>query len=129
MTTTPVNPHITDTLQSTQTHTTINRNHAVTRPQKTVLHKQSRYFVVQLVLIFPTVAISEATGILEQRILGGLDKIDLNETGKVLSIGDGIARVYGLKNVQAEEMVVFNDGVQVIYIFSPWVMLIVCQCL
>ena len=39
--------------------------------------------------------------------------MDLNETGKVLSIGDGIARVYGLKNVQAEEMVVFSDGVQV----------------
>ena len=50
---------------------------------------------------------------MEQKILGGLDKIDLNETGRVLSIGDGIARVYGLRNVQAEEMVVFNDGIQV----------------
>lgn len=59
------------------------------------------------------IAISEATNILEQKILGGLEKLDLNETGKVLSIGDGIARVYGLKNVQAEEMVVFNDGIQV----------------
>lgn len=31
----------------------------------------------------------------------------------MLSIGDGIARIYGLKNVQAEEMVEFSDGVQV----------------
>ena len=40
-------------------------------------------------------------------------KIDIHETGKVLSIGDGIARVYGLRNVQAEEMVEFSSGVQV----------------
>jgi F0F1-type ATP synthase alpha subunit len=32
----------------------------------------------------------------------------------VLSIGDGIARVYGLKNVQAEEMVEFSSGIKVI---------------
>jgi F-type H+-transporting ATPase subunit alpha len=31
----------------------------------------------------------------------------------VLSIGDGIARVYGLKNVQAEEMVEFSSGIKV----------------
>ena len=30
--------------------------------------------------------------------------------GKVLSVGDGIARVYGLDNVQAGEMVEFEDG-------------------
>merc|ERR1712227_90075 len=34
----------------------------------------------------------------------------LEETGRVLSIGDGIARVYGLKNIQAEEMVEFSSG-------------------
>ncbi|KAJ2509691.1 Alpha subunit of the F1 sector of mitochondrial F1F0 ATP synthase, partial [Coemansia sp. RSA 1939] len=38
--------------------------------------------------------------------------VDLQETGRVLSVGDGIARVYGLKNVQAEEMVEFSSGVQ-----------------
>jgi F-type H+-transporting ATPase subunit alpha len=32
------------------------------------------------------------------------------EVGKVISVGDGIARVYGLNNVQAGEMVVFNSG-------------------
>lgn len=38
---------------------------------------------------------------------------NLEETGRVLSIGDGIARVFGLRNVQAEEMVEFSSGVQV----------------
>ncbi|KAJ2265463.1 Alpha subunit of the F1 sector of mitochondrial F1F0 ATP synthase, partial [Coemansia sp. RSA 451] len=52
------------------------------------------------------------TSILEDRILGAANKVDLQETGRVLSVGDGIARVYGLKNVQAEEMVEFSSGVQ-----------------
>lgn len=33
----------------------------------------------------------------------------------MLSIGDGIARVYGLKNIQAEEMVEFSSGLKVQY--------------
>merc|ERR1712054_537407 len=37
---------------------------------------------------------------------------NLEETGRVLSIGDGIARVYGLKNIQAEEMVEFSSGLK-----------------
>jgi F-type H+-transporting ATPase subunit alpha len=37
----------------------------------------------------------------------------LEETGRVLSIGDGIARVYGLKNIQADEMVEFSSGLKV----------------
>jgi hypothetical protein len=50
---------------------------------------------------------------LEERILGTSKNVNLEETGRVLSIGDGIARVYGLRNVQAEEMVEFSSGVQV----------------
>ncbi|KAJ2723507.1 Alpha subunit of the F1 sector of mitochondrial F1F0 ATP synthase, partial [Coemansia sp. Cherry 401B] len=57
-------------------------------------------------------AASEVTSILEDRILGAANQVDLQETGRVLSVGDGIARVYGLKNVQAEEMVEFSSGVQ-----------------
>lgn len=55
---------------------------------------------------------SEVTSILEDRILGAASSVDVNETGRVLSIGDGIARVYGLKNCQSEEMVEFSSGVQ-----------------
>ncbi|RCN34351.1 putative ATP synthase F1, alpha subunit [Ancylostoma caninum] len=55
---------------------------------------------------------SEVSKILEERILGQEGSIKLEETGKVLSIGDGIARVYGLKNIQAEEMVEFDSGIK-----------------
>ncbi|KAI8348444.1 ATP synthase subunit alpha [Choanephora cucurbitarum] len=55
---------------------------------------------------------SEVSSILEQRILGANSEVDLQETGRVLSIGDGIARVYGLKNCQAEEMVEFSSGLK-----------------
>nr|KAJ3406142.1 ATP synthase subunit alpha, mitochondrial [Polyrhizophydium stewartii] len=55
---------------------------------------------------------SEVTSILEERILGASTSADIHETGRVLSIGDGIARVYGLKNVQAEEMVEFSSGIK-----------------
>lgn len=37
----------------------------------------------------------------------------MEETGRVLTIGDGIARVYGLNNIQAEEMVEFSSGLKV----------------
>ena len=56
---------------------------------------------------------SEVSSVLEQRILGASAEADLQETGRVLSIGDGIARVYGLKNCQAEEMVEFSSGLKV----------------
>jgi len=55
---------------------------------------------------------AEISAILEERILGAAPKADLEETGRVLSIGDGIARVYGLKNIQAEEMVEFSSGLK-----------------
>jgi F-type H+-transporting ATPase subunit alpha len=55
---------------------------------------------------------AEITSILEDRILGAAPKSNLEETGRVLSIGDGIARVYGLKNIQAEEMVEFSSGLK-----------------
>lgn len=56
---------------------------------------------------------AEVSSILEERILGKAASADLEETGRVLSIGDGIARVYGLKNIQAEEMVEFSSGLKV----------------
>jgi len=57
-------------------------------------------------------ASAEISSILEERILGAAPKANLEETGRVLSIGDGIARVYGLKNIQAEEMVEFSSGLK-----------------
>lgn len=56
---------------------------------------------------------AEVSSILEEKILGASSQSNLEETGRVLSIGDGIARVYGLKNIQAEEMVEFSSGLKV----------------
>ncbi|RMZ78524.1 hypothetical protein DV737_g3818, partial [Chaetothyriales sp. CBS 132003] len=55
---------------------------------------------------------TEVSSILEQRIRGVQEEAGLAETGRVLSVGDGIARVYGLSNVQAEELVEFSSGVK-----------------
>jgi F-type H+-transporting ATPase subunit alpha len=55
---------------------------------------------------------SEVSSILEERILKATSQPELQETGRVLSVGDGIARVYGLANVQAEEMVEFSSGLR-----------------
>ncbi|XP_041370717.1 ATP synthase subunit alpha, mitochondrial-like [Gigantopelta aegis] len=55
---------------------------------------------------------AEVSSILEDRILGQSATAQLEETGRVLTIGDGIARVYGLRNIQAEEMVEFSSGLK-----------------
>lgn len=86
------------------------------------LHPQKQYSLPKqvntLILLithsssYHTIGSAEVSSILEDRILGATKSSELEETGRVLSIGDGIARVYGLRNVQAEEMVEFSSGVQ-----------------
>ena len=53
---------------------------------------------------------SEITKIIKEQIKSFGDKAEVTEVGQVLSVGDGIARIYGLDNVQAGEMVEFKDG-------------------
>ena len=53
---------------------------------------------------------SEVTKILKEQIKNFGDKAEVTEVGQVLSVGDGIARIYGLDNVEAGEMVEFSDG-------------------
>jgi len=53
---------------------------------------------------------SEVTKILKEQIKKFGEKAEISEVGQVLSVGDGIARIYGLDNVQAGEMVEFSDG-------------------
>ncbi|KAI9710015.1 MAG: hypothetical protein M1812_007535 [Candelaria pacifica] len=56
--------------------------------------------------------LSEMSTLLEQKILKNYSKLNIDEIGRVLSIGDGIARVYGLNKIQAGEMVEFESGVK-----------------
>ena len=53
---------------------------------------------------------SEVTKLLKDQIKNFGKEAEISEIGKVLSVGDGIARIYGLDNVQAGEMVEFEDG-------------------
>ncbi len=53
---------------------------------------------------------AEISAILKNQIKNFGQEAEVAEVGQVLSVGDGIARVYGLDNVQAGEMVEFADG-------------------
>jgi len=55
---------------------------------------------------------SEVTKILKEQIKKFGEKAEVSEVGQVLSVGDGIARVHGLDNVQAGEMVEFSGGIK-----------------
>jgi len=55
---------------------------------------------------------SEVTKILKEQIKKFGEKAEVSEVGQVLSVGDGIARVHGLDNVQAGEMVEFSSGIK-----------------
>jgi F-type H+-transporting ATPase subunit alpha len=55
---------------------------------------------------------AELSTLLEQRITNYYTKLQVDEIGRVVSVGDGIARVYGLNKIQAGEMVEFASGVK-----------------
>ncbi|CAN6640027.1 ATP synthase subunit alpha, mitochondrial [Trichomonascus vanleenenianus] len=55
---------------------------------------------------------TEVSSLLEERIRGVSSEIDLNETGRVLSVGDGVVKASGLNNCMSEEMVELQSGVK-----------------
>jgi len=61
---------------------------------------------------FMSLSAVELSQLLEKRISHYYEPMDINEIGRVLSVGDGIARVYGLNRIQAGEMVEFAAGIQ-----------------
>ena len=56
----------------------------------------------------------EISSILREQLAGFKSAAELEEVGTVLQVGDGIARVYGLTNAQAGELVEFNNGIKAI---------------
>ncbi|MES2098053.1 MAG: F0F1 ATP synthase subunit alpha [Pseudomonadota bacterium] len=55
---------------------------------------------------------AEISKVIKDQIANFGTEAEVSETGQVLSVGDGIARIHGLDNVQAGEMVEFSNGVQ-----------------
>lgn len=54
---------------------------------------------------------SEISNILKQELCSVNSKVEFEEVGTVLEVGDGVAHVYGLENVEANELVEFENGV------------------
>ncbi|MFO7854628.1 MAG: F0F1 ATP synthase subunit alpha [Paracoccaceae bacterium] len=59
-----------------------------------------------------TIQAAEISAILKEQIKNFGQEAEVSEVGRVLSVGDGIARVYGLDNIQAGEMVEFPGGMR-----------------
>ncbi len=55
---------------------------------------------------------AEVSEILKQQLEGFKSQAELEEVGTVLQVGDGIARIYGLSNVESNEMIEFDSGVK-----------------
>ncbi|QGY44418.1 F0F1 ATP synthase subunit alpha [Maribellus comscasis] len=55
---------------------------------------------------------AEVSKILKQQLEGFKSEAELEEVGTVLEVGDGIARIYGLSNVEANEMIEFDSGMK-----------------
>ena len=55
---------------------------------------------------------AEISAILREQLAGLKTETELQEVGTVLQIGDGIARIYGLSNVQSGELIEFENGVR-----------------
>ena len=58
------------------------------------------------------IRVEEVTRIIRDKIKNFGEKVELQETGTVLTVGDGIARIYGLENVMSGELVEFANGVK-----------------
>ncbi len=57
---------------------------------------------------------AEVSAILRQQLAGVKSESELQEVGTVLQVGDGIARIYGLTNVQSGELIEFENSLQAI---------------
>jgi F-type H+-transporting ATPase subunit alpha len=55
---------------------------------------------------------AEISNILRQQLAGYRSETELQEVGTVLQVGDGIARIYGLSNVQSGELIEFSSGLR-----------------
>ena len=57
---------------------------------------------------------AEVSSILREQLAGVKSAAELEEVGTVLQVGDGIARIYGLTNVESGELIEFENGARAI---------------
>ena len=58
-----------------------------------------------------TIRPDEITSIIKAKIENYASEMEVSNIGSVLEVGDGIARVYGLRNAMSNELVEFEDGI------------------
>src|SRR5271168_1236580 len=54
--------------------------------------------------------VTEITSVLKKEIAGFEQRLQINDVGTVIEVGDGIARIYGLRNAMAGELLEFENG-------------------
>ena len=57
------------------------------------------------------IRVSEVSDILRQQLEGIETKVQLDERGTVLQVSDGVVRIYGLRNAEANELLEFDNGI------------------
>ncbi len=60
------------------------------------------------------IRVSEVSDILQQQLAGIDTKVQLDEIGTILQVSDGVVRIYGLKNAEANELLVLENGINAI---------------
>ena len=65
-------------------------------------------------MINQSVKISEVSDVLRRQLEGIDTRVQLDEVGSVLQVSDGVARIYGLRNAEANELLEFDNGIKAI---------------
>ena len=60
------------------------------------------------------IKVSEVSDILRRQLEGIDTRVQLDEIGTVLQVSDGVARIYGLRNAEANELLEFDNGIKAI---------------
>ena len=62
-------------------------------------------------MLSENIKVSEVSDVLRKQLEGIDTQVSLDEIGTVLQVSDGVARIYGLRNAEASELVEFENGV------------------
>ena len=76
-----------------------------------ILHSKF-YSIKHINFSMASVRPDEVSAILREQLSQAKTQAELEEIGTVLQVGDGVARIYGLSNVQAGELIVFENGLK-----------------
>ena len=77
-------------------------------------------------MLSENIKVSEVSDILRKQLEGIDTRVQLDEIGTVLQVSDGVARIYGLRNAEANELLEFDNGIKAIVMTSKRIMWVLC---